>query len=69
MSYDRSLGTLDTALGRRHIARLDVIESIETVPYSIRVLLESALRNLDGLKVTEDDVRRIAAYDGSAVGE
>ncbi|MCI0677688.1 MAG: aconitate hydratase AcnA, partial [Actinobacteria bacterium] len=33
------------------------------------VLLESALRNLDGLKVTEDDVRRIAAYDGSAVGE
>jgi aconitate hydratase len=33
------------------------------------VLLESALRNQDDLLVFEDDVRRIAAYDASNVGE
>ncbi len=60
---------LDTALGTREIARLDSIEGTENLPYSIKVLLESALRNLDGLLVTEDDVRRIAAYDASNVGE
>ncbi len=60
---------LETPLGSRSIARLDVFEGITSVPYSIRVLLESALRNLDGLTVREEDVRRIAAYDATEVGE
>jgi len=70
MSND-SLGarsTLETALGSRQIARLDVLDDVEALPYSIKVLLESALRNMDGLTVTEDDVRRIAAYDATDVG-
>lgn len=61
--------TLDTALGTREIARLDAIENTRNLPYSIKVLLESALRNLDGVSVTESDVRRIASYDASEVGE
>lgn len=61
--------TIDTALGSREIARLDVLENTTNLPYSIKVLLESALRNLDGMAVTEDDVRRIAAYDATNVGE
>ena len=61
--------TLETPLGAREIARLDAIAGVERLPYSIKVLLESALRNLDGLTVTEDDVREIAAYDASAVAE
>ena len=61
--------TLETALGTRQIARLDVIEGVENLPYSIKVLLESALRNLDGTAITEDDVVRIASYDASDVGE
>ncbi len=61
--------TLETALGAREIARLDSIPGVENLPYSIKVLLESALRNVDGVSVTEDDVRRIAAYDAKNVPE
>ena len=60
---------IDTALGSREIARLDAIDGTENLPYSIKVLLESALRQLDGKTVTEDDVRRIASYDATNVGE
>jgi aconitate hydratase len=60
--------TVDTALGAREIASLDSIEGAERLPYSIKVLLESALRNLDGMAITEHDVRQIAAYDARDVG-
>ena len=60
--------TLETALGARQITRLDAVPGAERLPYSIKVLLESALRNLDGKTITEDDVREIAAYDASKVG-
>jgi aconitate hydratase len=60
--------TVDTALGAREIARLDSIEGADRLPYSIKVLLESALRNLDGIAITEHDVRRIGAYDAREVG-
>ena len=36
--------------------------NLNKLPVSIRILLESALRNCDGFLVTEDDVRRIAAW-------
>ena len=39
------------------------------LPYSIRILLEAALRNVDGFTVTEDDVRAIAGWNAKAVGE
>ncbi len=60
---------LETPLGAREIARLDALDGVERLPYSIKVLLESALRNLDGVAVTEEDVRRIAAYDATNVAE
>ena len=61
--------TLETALGTREIARLDALGDVDRLPYSIKVLLESTLRNVDGVRVTEDDVRRIAAYDARNVPE
>ena len=61
--------SLDTALGTRKIARLDAIDGVENLPYSIKVLLESALRNLDGEAITADDVTEIASYDARNVGE
>nr|MDP9495011.1 aconitate hydratase AcnA [Actinomycetota bacterium] len=64
-----SHSTIDTPLGTRQIARLDSIEGLERLPYSIKVLLESALRNVDGKSITEDDVRRIAAYDAHNVSD
>ncbi len=35
---------------------------LETLPYSIRVLLEAALRHCDGFQVTEADVTRLAGW-------
>ena len=59
--------TLETPLGPREIARLDAVEGAESLPYSIKVILESALRHLDDTSVTADDVATIAAYDAKAV--
>ncbi|CAN1220259.1 Aconitate hydratase, cytoplasmic [Linum perenne] len=39
---------------------------IEKLPYSIRILLESAIRNCDNFQVTKDDVEKIADWENSA---
>ena len=36
--------------------------NLSEIPFSIRILLESALRKCDGFLVSEDDVKRIAAW-------
>ncbi|MEZ4647719.1 MAG: aconitase family protein [Candidatus Eisenbacteria bacterium] len=62
--------TLTTPLGDRAIWRLDSVDGGgRSLPYCIQVLLEAALRNLDGHVVREEDVRAIAAYDAQKVGE
>ena len=54
-----------------HYHALDSIDAsgldTSSLPYSIRVLLEGALRNCDGFLITEQDVRNIASW--SANGE
>ena len=50
-----------------HFADLHALESaglcqLDKLPCTIRVLLEAALRKCDGFLVTEDDVKRIAAW-------
>ena len=62
--------TFDSGSGKAGIYRLSRLEdagltAVETLPFSIRVLLESALRNCDGQQITEEDVKRLAAW-GSA---
>ena len=65
--------TLDTGLGRAVVYRLSalaergVAPGLDRLPFSIRVLLESVLRNLDGELVTEDDVKRLASWNATAV--
>src|SRR2546429_5074122 len=39
---------------------------IERLPVSIRIVLESVLRNCDGKKVTEEHVRQLAAWQPNA---
>src|SRR5512144_1542840 len=39
---------------------------VSRLPVSIRVVLESVLRNFDGQKITEDDVRSIANWQATA---
>ncbi len=65
-------GTIDTPLGSRVVHRLDALghlAEIDTLPYTIKVLLESALRNHDGTVVTDDDVYALANYDATNVAE
>jgi len=41
---------------------------ISRLPVSVRIVLESVLRNCDGLKVTEEDVKNLAAYNAKDTG-
>src|SRR5437660_1207841 len=42
------------------------IGRISKLPVSIRIVLESVLRNYDGQKINEDDVRAIANWQANA---
>ncbi len=61
-------GILDLGSGPETIYRLAALEeahlapTFPRLPYSIRVLLESVLRNCDGFIVTEEDVAKLAAW-------
>ena len=62
-----SRDTFDTGDGQMAIYRLSRLEdaglgAISSMPFSIRVLLESVLRNCDGFQVTEQDVKNLAAW-------
>ncbi|MBT6322497.1 MAG: aconitate hydratase AcnA [Anaerolineae bacterium] len=59
--------TLKTSGGEYVFYRLDALEKaglvdLKKLPFSIRVLLESALRQMDGKSITDEDVKRIAAW-------
>jgi len=62
--------TFDTGAGSAYLYRLDRLAqhgyAIDQLPFSIRVLLEAALRTCDGFTVAEDDVVRLAQYDPRA---
>ena len=61
---------LDTALGERKIARLDGLSdlgAIDSLPYTIKVLLESCLRNFDDHVVTAGHLEALASYDAGNV--
>ena len=59
--------TLKTPVGERRIARLR--PAADPLPYSIKVLLEAALRRLDGHLIKEADVAAIESYHARQVGE
>ena len=66
--------SIETPMGPRTVFRLDALPTTGfgdpiNLPYSIKVLLESCLRNLDGFIVTADHVREIVKYDARKVGE
>ena len=73
--YEHTRQTIDTPLGQRIVYRLDALQgmagmgNIDTLPYCIKVLLESCLRKCDGYIVNEDHVRAIASYDARNVSD
>ncbi|MCP4172152.1 MAG: aconitate hydratase AcnA [Fuerstiella sp.] len=63
--------TLSTSAGDVKYFRLrkladDGIGNIDALPYSIRVLLEACLRNVDGFVVNSDDVTNLANWNAAA---
>ncbi len=59
---------ISTTQGDLQIYKLSAVSQagvgdVGRLPFSIKVLLESALRNVDGTTVKEDDVQTIAAWD------
>ena len=59
--------TLKTKSGSVHIYHLPKLDkfgfkSVERLPYSIKVLLESALRSCDDYQVTDKDITRLANW-------
>ena len=59
---ESSLDTISTPLGSRKIARLDSVPGVDSLPYSIKVLLESAVRNLGRPGFSGEDIGTIAGY-------
>ncbi len=60
---------IKTPLGSRRVARLDRVEGSEHLPYSIKVLLEAAVRRFDGHVVRQVDVDAVAGYRADRVVE
>jgi aconitate hydratase len=61
---------LATPAGTVHVYRLDALASqlgveLHRLPFSIRVLLEAALRTCDDYQVTQDDVKRLARWQAT----
>jgi aconitate hydratase len=61
--------SLTTKAGTFKIFKLSKLGNVERMPYSIKVLLESALRHCDGFQVTEQDVKGLAAYNAKKPAE
>ena len=65
---------LKTNAGDVTIYRLAALEQaglakLAALPYSIRILLEAVLRNVDGLAVTDDHVKAIAGWNAAKPGD
>ncbi|HXB56869.1 MAG TPA: aconitate hydratase AcnA [Vicinamibacteria bacterium] len=64
--------TFETGQGPATLYRLDTLEKaglapgLPHLPFSIRVLLEAVLRNVDGELVTAEDVRNLAGWNAPA---
>jgi aconitase A len=63
----RTLETVDGKTKQYYSLQTLGLEKVQTLPFAIRVLLESAMRNCDGAAITEADVHAILNW--SAVGE
>jgi aconitate hydratase len=67
--------SLETAGGKVTVHRLRALEKaglapgLDRMPFSIKVLLESVLRSVDGELVTEDDARNLAGWNAAAPRE
>ncbi len=65
----KALTPLETAAGPASFYRLDAVGNVDNLPYTIKVLLESVLRNCDDFVYTQDHVKALVNYDAKNVGD
>jgi aconitate hydratase len=58
--------TLQVGEESYQILRLDAVEGSDSLPYSLKILLENLLRTEDGVNITADDIRALADWDPNA---
>ncbi|MCC2659484.1 MAG: acnA, partial [Arthrobacter sp.] len=61
-----SKGKLNVAGTEYEIFRLNSVEGSESLPFSLKVLLENLLRTEDGANITADHVRALGGWDPNA---
>ncbi|MGL3804886.1 aconitate hydratase AcnA [Paeniglutamicibacter sp. R2-26] len=59
-------GVLDVDGNEYEIFRLNAVEGAQSLPYSLKVLLENLLRTEDGANITADHVKALGQWDASA---
>ncbi len=59
-------GSLQVGEESYEIFRLDAVEGSETLPYSLKILLENLLRTEDGANITADHIRALGGWDPAA---
>ena len=59
-------GVLDVDGNEYEIFRLNAVEGAQSLPYSLKVLLENLLRTEDGANITADHVKALGQWDANA---
>ena len=59
-------GTLEVGEQSYEIYRLAAVEGSDTLPYSLKVLLENLLRTEDGANITAEHIRALGGWDENA---
>jgi aconitate hydratase len=58
--------TLQVGEESYEIFRLDAVDGSDSLPYSLKILLENLLRTEDGVNITADDIHALAGWDPDA---
>ncbi|HEY9468413.1 MAG TPA: aconitate hydratase [Propionibacteriaceae bacterium] len=64
-SFD-ARATLQVGEESYQIFRLDAVEGSDSLPYSLKILLENLLRTEDGANITAEDIRALVGWDPNA---
>src|SRR5579872_6262333 len=60
-----SRATIEAGGAAYEICRLDAVAGSESLPYSLKILLENLLRNEDGVNITEAHINALAGWDAA----
>ncbi|MGC1208594.1 MAG: hypothetical protein WA880_11625, partial [Ornithinimicrobium sp.] len=64
-SFD-ARGTLEVGDASYEIYRIGSIDGAQSLPYSLKVLLENLVRTEDGANITADHINALAQWDENA---